>query len=66
MILAITKSNAHHLGHTIETHNLSNGGVAVIDICGKMVAYNKIGEPNGNNWDYVRKDYRMGVDKADK
>lgn len=42
----------------LETHNLSNGGCAVLDSNNRLIAYNKRGEPDGNNWDWVRKDCR--------
>ena len=66
MIIRIDDTSPDVLGGTIEMHDLPNGGVAVLDVSDKMVCYNKNGKPTGNDWDYVRKDFRMGVDKADK
>lgn len=35
-----------------------NGGYAVLDSEGRILAYNKRGVPHGNDWDYVRSDCR--------
>jgi hypothetical protein len=53
MILNISKAK---LSKNVEMLAVPNGGVAVLDTDGRMVAYNKVGEPDGNNWDWVRKD----------
>ena len=48
-------------------HKVPNGGLAILDHNSKIIAYAKLDMHQGeNDWDYVRKDYRIGVDKADK
>ena len=39
-------------------HDVPNGGRAVLDADNKIIAYNKSGDPDGNNWSYVRADCR--------
>lgn len=46
------------------THNLPNDALAVVDADNKIIAYSRV--PSTNDWDWVRKDCRIGVDKADK
>lgn len=55
MILDISKANVPDF---LKVHSLPNGGEAVLDVNNKMIAYNKNGGPDGNNWDWVRKDCR--------
>lgn len=43
----------------INLHYLSNGGCAMLDVNDRLIAYNKNGKPDGNNWDWVRKNYRL-------
>lgn len=44
----------------IKIHTLPNGGAAVLDEHDKLAAYNKAGEPDGNDWSWVRKDCKKG------
>jgi hypothetical protein len=56
----ILNGSSESVPDSLETHNLSNGGCAVLDSNNRLIAYNKRGEPDGNNWDWVRKDCRIG------
>lgn len=42
----------------IVEHTLPNGGVAVLDCNDRIACYNKKGAPEGNNWDYVKLEYK--------
>jgi len=53
MLVNISKAN---VGERFELNELSNGATAVIDLTGRLVCYNKNGKPDGNDWDWVRKD----------
>lgn len=44
--------------YEIVEHTLPNGGIAVLDNNNRIACYNKKGVPNGNNWDYVKGEYR--------
>lgn len=59
MILAIDERNANKLRKNIETHLLSGGQCVILDKKNRMVAFNKAGEPDRNDWDWVRKDFRL-------
>lgn len=57
MILNVSKAK---MPEFFDLHTLPNKAMAIIDMDNKLVAYNKNGEPDGNNWDWVRKDYKVG------
>ena len=57
MILDIDKGE-HLKRENIDIHSLPNGATAVLDDDGGLIAYNKIGDPDGNHWDWVRKDFQ--------
>jgi hypothetical protein len=57
MILNVSKTK---MPEFFDLYTLPNKAVAIIDMDNKLVAYNKNGEPDGNNWDWVRKDCKVG------
>ncbi len=59
MILDIKKADKDSK-FDIYSETLPNGGSAVLDDDGKLIAYSRVGSVTGNHndWDWVRKDFQ--------